>query len=109
MIASAASSSRLRSKMSASAPDSSANSMIGRVFDACTSATSVALSVSCVIIHAAPTACTSPPKFDTSVAAQRLRKAACRNGASAEDDAGGAGSRKGGGAGLDIIGARPAL
>ena len=49
--------------------------MIGRVLDACTSAISVALWVSCVIIQAAPTACTMPPKFDTIVAPHRLRNA----------------------------------
>ena len=38
------------------------------------------LSVSRVIIQAAPTACTSPPKFDTSVAVHKVRKAVCRNG-----------------------------
>ena len=75
MIVSAISISRRRSKMSARAPDSSANSMTGRVFDACTSAISVALCVSCVIIQAAPTACTIPPKFDTTVAPHSVRNA----------------------------------
>ena len=60
--------------MSASAPAPIASSMIGSVFEACTSAISVALSVSWVISQAAPTACTRPPKFDTSVALHSRRK-----------------------------------
>ncbi|GGF66744.1 hypothetical protein GCM10011402_18810 [Paracoccus acridae] len=58
--------------------------MIGSVFDACTRAISVALSVSCVISQAAPTAWTRPPKFDTSVALHSRRKSRCRNGARAD-------------------------
>ena len=80
----AATSSVLRSKMSASAPEAMASSMIGIVLEAWTSAISVALSVSCVISQAAPTAWTSPPKLDTRVALQSMRKSRWRNGARAE-------------------------
>jgi hypothetical protein len=37
-----------------------------------------------VIIQPAPTVCMSPPKLDASVAVQRARKLACRNGAKGE-------------------------
>ena len=67
-------SSALRSKMSAKAPEPMARSMMGSVFEAWTSAISVALSVSWVISQAAPTACTRPPKFDTNVALHSRRK-----------------------------------
>lgn len=70
-----------RSRLSASAPEIRAKIMIGSAFDACTSAISVAESVSCVIIQAAPTDCTSPPKFEISVADHSRRKSAWRNGA----------------------------
>jgi hypothetical protein len=56
MNTSAAIISTLRWMISASDPDAIASNMTGNVFDACTRAISVALSVSCVISHAAPTA-----------------------------------------------------
>src|SRR5690606_21108 len=40
--------------------------------------------VSVVIIHPAPTDCTSPPRLDTSVASHSMRKVSCRKGASME-------------------------
>ena len=59
----------------------SENIMIGSEVEACTSAIMLAESVSVVIIQAAPTACTNPPKFEISVADQSSRKSRWRNGA----------------------------
>jgi hypothetical protein len=81
MKACAVSITRRRSKLSAMAPEASENSMIGAAVDACTSATMFAESVIDVIIHAAPTAWMSPPKFDERLASQIARKVECLNGA----------------------------
>ena len=62
------------------APASRENSMMGNVVEACTSATFRALSLSVVISHDAPTACTSPPKLDESDASQIARKIGIRRG-----------------------------
>ena len=62
-------------------PAISENSMIGKVFDACTSATRLCWVVRLVISQPAPTAWISPPRFDASVADQRLRKVGLRKGA----------------------------
>ena len=65
---------RRRLKLSAIAPAASEKTMIGSVVEACTSATMLAEVVIVVIIQAAPTACTSPPKFDARLAIQIARK-----------------------------------
>ena len=57
-----------RLKLSASAPDTSENSMIGRVVEDCTSATRSADCVIEVIIQAAPTPWISEPRFEARVA-----------------------------------------
>ncbi|GHD01192.1 hypothetical protein GCM10019060_35420 [Novosphingobium pokkalii] len=54
--------------------------MSGSVAEACTRATICLDGVSVVIIHAAPTDWMTEPKFDTRMAIQIWRKAACRNG-----------------------------
>jgi cysteine synthase A len=59
--------------------------MIGSVVEACTSATMFAEVVRFVIIQAAPTACTSPPKFEARLAVQIARKIGILSGASADD------------------------
>ena len=64
---------RRRLKLSATAPAASENTMIGSVVDACTSATMLADVVIEVISHAAPTACTRPPKFEARLASQIAR------------------------------------
>ena len=58
--------------------------MIGSVVEACTSATMLAEVVIVVIIHAAPTACTSPPKFEARLASQIARNVGFLSGARAE-------------------------
>jgi len=62
-----------RSKLSANTPAASENTMIGRVTEAWTNATIRSDEVRAVIIQAAPTDCTRPPKFDASVAIQSMR------------------------------------
>ena len=57
---------------------------IGRVIEACTSATMFAEGVSVVIIQAAPTICTWPPKFEARLAIQIARKVGMPSGARAE-------------------------
>ena len=52
--------------------------MIGSVVEACTSATMLAEVVIVVIIQAAPTAWTSPPKFEARLASQIARKIGLR-------------------------------
>ena len=69
----AASMIRRRSKLSAKTPAASEKTMIGRVIDVWTSATMLSEAESEVIIQAAPTDCTRPPKFDASVAIQSMR------------------------------------
>ena len=64
---------RRRLKLSAIAPAASEKTMIGSVVEACTSATMLAEVVIEVIIQAAPTACTRPPKFDARLASQIAR------------------------------------
>src|SRR6218665_1755894 len=76
---------RRRSKLSASAPETSENIMIGSVVEAWTSATMSTEDESEVISQAAPTACTSPPKFEARLAIQIVRNISCRNGASGDD------------------------
>ncbi|MNY05025.1 hypothetical protein D3C86_1377290 [compost metagenome] len=61
---------RRRSKLSASAPEISENSMIGKEVEACTRAIMFSELESDVIIHAAPTAWISPPKFEARLATQ---------------------------------------
>ena len=75
---------RRRLKLSATAPAASEKTMIGSVVEACTSATMLAEVVIVVIIQAAPTACTSPPKFETRLASQIARKIGLLSGARAE-------------------------
>ncbi|MNL87750.1 hypothetical protein D3C87_2170730 [compost metagenome] len=58
--------------------------MMGRVVEACTRAIMLCESVSVVIIHPAPTDCTSPPRFDTSVASHNSRNVSFRNGANTD-------------------------
>ncbi|WP_439630175.1 hypothetical protein [Shinella sp.] len=55
--------------------------MIGSEVEACTSATMLAEDEIEAIIHAAPTAWMSPPKFETRLAAQISRKVSFRKGA----------------------------
>ena len=64
---------RRLSKLSASAPETSENSMIGREVDACTSAIMFSEDDSAVIIQAAPTAWISPPKFEAMLANHIVR------------------------------------
>ena len=61
-----------RSKLSAKTPAISEKTMIGNVTEVWTRATMLSDDVSSVIIHAAPTACTSPPKLDASEANQSM-------------------------------------
>src|SRR5690554_6192826 len=75
---------RRRSKLSANTPASSEKIMIGSETDPCTSATMLWDSDRVVIIHAAPTACTNPPKFDANAAIQRERNVWLRNKVRAE-------------------------
>jgi len=72
---------RRRSRLSASAPATSAKTMIGRVFDDCTSATIEWLSVISPIAQAAPTPWMSEPRFETWLASQRSRKVRLEKGA----------------------------
>ena len=83
---------RRRLKLSATAPAASEKTMIGSVVEACTSATMLAEVVIVVIIQAAPTACTSPPKFEARLASQIARKIGLLSGASAEARGLGSGS-----------------
>src|SRR5690606_7546614 len=66
-------------KLSANTPASNENTMIGSATEPWTSATMLCLSDSAVIIHAAPTACTRPPKLDASAAIQSERNVWLRN------------------------------
>lgn len=75
---------RRRSKLSASAPDTSEKSMIGSEVDACTSATMFAEEEIEVISQAAPTDWMRPPKLDARLAIQIVRKMSCLKGASGE-------------------------
>src|SRR5688572_11857661 len=77
-----------RLKLSASAPDTSENSMIGRVVEAWTSATRSAEVEIEVIIQAAPTPWISEPKLEASVANHTLRNVWNSKGASAVGRAG---------------------
>ena len=58
--------------------------MIGSATDPCTNATMFCESVSDVINHAAPTACTKPPKFDAKAAIQSDRNVWFLNSISGE-------------------------
>ena len=62
-----------RSKLSAIAPATSDNSMIGSVADACTKATMSADCAIWIIIHEAPTDWISAPRLDSALAAQTPR------------------------------------
>lgn len=73
-----------RSKLSAKTPASNEKIMMGSVTDDCTSATMLCDSVSDVIIQAAPTAWTSPPKFEARAAIQSTRKVWFRKSASVD-------------------------
>src|SRR5690606_7678520 len=73
-----------RSKLSARAPAASEKILMGRVVAACTRATISSELEMDVISQAAPTACTSPPRLDASVAVHSARKVRCRNGARAD-------------------------
>ena len=68
-----------RSKLSAKTPASSEKITIGGVTEDCTSATMLCDLLSDVIIQAAPTNCTSPPKFDANAAIQSMRNVWFRN------------------------------
>ena len=70
-----------RLKLSAMAPPSSENSMIGSEVEACTSATMSTESEIEVISQAAPTPWMSAPKLEARLAIQIERNVACRNGA----------------------------
>ncbi|GAB1361760.1 hypothetical protein MASR1M32_09960 [Rhodobacter sp.] len=70
--------------MSATAPAATASTMIGKVVEACTSATIPSDGVSSAIFQAAPTPCISDPRFDTRVAVQISRKLGWRRGASGD-------------------------
>ena len=72
---------RRRSKLSAKTPARREKTMIGSVTDDCTRATMLSDCDSKVIIQAAPTACTSPPKFEVSAAIQSIRNVWLRNSA----------------------------
>lgn len=58
--------------------------MIGSAVDACTKAIMLGEVVRLVIIQAAPTPCTKPPKFDTWLVIQSNRKVLCLSGPKAE-------------------------
>src|SRR4051812_39348070 len=75
---------RRLSKVSASAPDGSASSTIGRVLAVCTMATSVSVPDCSTSSHWAPTVCIQVPMLLASSASHRLRKVAIRNGAHAD-------------------------
>ena len=62
-----------RSRLSAIAPAISDSSMMGRVTDACTSATMSADWASEIISHDAPTDCSMPPRLDAMLANQTPR------------------------------------
>ena len=81
---------RRRSKLSASAPEISENSMIGSEVEACTSATIFTESVIDVIIQAAPTAWINPPKLEARLATQMTRNVSCLNGANGDNRCGNA-------------------
>ena len=78
-----ASMTRRRSRLSATAPAQRESSMIGKVVDAGTSATSMGEPDSDVIIHAAPTDWISPPKFDARLANHTARKMGMAKGVGA--------------------------
>jgi hypothetical protein len=67
------------------APAASENSMIGRVFEVCTSATRSADPASAVMSHAAPTDWMSPPKLEDRLASHTARKIPCSSGAKGEE------------------------
>ncbi len=69
----AASITRRRSRLSAMAPATSANNMIGNVTEAETSAISWAEAPSAIIIHAAPTDWIMPPKLEVTLASHTAR------------------------------------
>src|SRR5690606_6815578 len=70
-----------RLKLSAIAPETSANSMIGRAVDACTNATMSADDEMMVIIHAAPTVWIREPRLVARLASQIDRNIRCWKGA----------------------------
>src|ERR1700759_1690459 len=67
--------------MSAIAPAAIENNMVGSMAAVCTSATLSADDVISVIAQAAPTPCTSMPKFDSKLASQMRRNTGSRRGA----------------------------
>jgi len=69
----AASITRRRSRLSATAPATNDNNRIGSATDACTSATVSAVGAIDNINHDAPTDWIKPPKLDSSVATQTAR------------------------------------
>src|SRR5690606_31711227 len=73
-----------RSKLSAKTPAASEKIMTGSVVAACTKATISSEEDMVVIIQAAPTVWTRPPRLDAKVAVQSARKVACRKGAKGE-------------------------
>jgi hypothetical protein len=75
---------RRRSKLSASAPETSEKSMIGSEVDACTSATMFTDCEMDVMSQAAPTAWISPPKLEARLAIQMVRKMSCLKGANGD-------------------------
>ena len=89
IAACAPSSSRLRSRTSASAPAGRASSMIGRVEAVCTSETSSG--ERSISSHCAPTVCIQVPTLDANCAIHSARNIACRR-SGAQADAGAAGA-----------------
>src|SRR4051812_33828344 len=81
----AASSTRRRSKLSATAPAASEKIMTGSVVEACTSATRSAEPVVAVISQAAPTDWMRLPRLDARLASHTARKIGWLKGASARD------------------------
>ena len=77
-----------RSRLSAIAPATSDNNIVGSVTDACTSATMSADCAIEIIIHDAPTDWISPPRLETVLAAHTARNTGKRNGDSAETGGG---------------------
>ena len=76
-----ASSSRRRSKVSASVPDGSASSSTGSVVAVCTRLTHRAASLWWTTSHCAPTVCIQVPTLLASTAIQSIRKIGARSGA----------------------------
>lgn len=72
---------RRRLKLSASAPDTNENNMIGSAVDAWTKATIPTELEMVVIIQAAPTDWIKDPKFEDRLAIQMLRNVSFLNGA----------------------------